>query len=99
MVVGFNQAIPSEDDALEEQEGTSRSSEDAGWTVVCNDRAVLFCDRSELTGWGESGVATLSHPVYKPFPVWLNLGARIQPSCQLPPPNVALTLLHFSTCK
>lgn len=56
MVVGFNRAIPSEDDALEEQEGTSRSSEDAGWTVVCNDRAVLFCDRSELTGWGESGV-------------------------------------------
>ena len=56
MAVGFNQAIPSEDDALEEQEETSRSSEDAGWTVVCNDRAVLFCDRSELTGWGESRV-------------------------------------------
>ena len=56
MVVGFNQAIPSEDDTLEEQEETSRSSEDAGWTVVCNDRAVLFCDRSELTGWGEGGV-------------------------------------------
>ena len=56
MAVGFNQAIPSEDDASEEQEGASRSSEDAGWTVVCNDRAVLFCDRSELTGWGESGV-------------------------------------------
>ena len=56
MAVGFNQAIPSQDDALGEQEETSRSSEDAGWTVVCNDRAVLFCDRSELTGWGESGV-------------------------------------------
>ena len=56
MAVGFNEAIPSEDDALAEQEEISRSSEDAGWTVVCNDRAVLFCDRSELTGWGETGV-------------------------------------------
>ena len=56
MAVGFNGAIPSEDDALAEQGETSRSSEDAGWTVVCNDRAVLFCDRSELTGWGEPGV-------------------------------------------
>ena len=24
--------------------------------MVCNDRAVLFCDKSELTGWGETGV-------------------------------------------
>ena len=56
MAVGFNGEIPSEDDALAEQEEMSRSSEDAGWTVICNDRAVLFCDRSELTGWGETGV-------------------------------------------
>lgn len=28
----------------------------AGWTILCNDRAVLFCDRTELTGWGEAGV-------------------------------------------
>ena len=56
MAVGFNGAIPSEDAALAEQEEPSRSSEYAGWTVVCNDRAVLFCDRSELTGWGETGV-------------------------------------------
>ena len=56
MVAGFNQAIPSEDETRDDQEVPSRSSEDAGWTVVCNDRAVLFCDRSELTGWGEAGV-------------------------------------------
>ena len=29
---------------------------DAGWTIICNDRAVLYCDRTELTGWGEAGV-------------------------------------------
>ena len=56
MAVGFNRAIPSEDEVSAEQEDMSRSSEDAGWTVICNDRAVLFCDRSELTGWGETGV-------------------------------------------
>ena len=39
-----------------EQEETRYSSVDAGWTVLCNDRAVLYCDRSELTGWGEAGV-------------------------------------------
>ena len=26
---------------------------DAGWTVVCNDRAVLSYDRTGLTGWGD----------------------------------------------
>ena len=56
MAVGFNRTIPSEDDVSAEQEEMSRSSEYAGWTVICNDRAVLFCDRSELTGWGETGV-------------------------------------------
>ena len=40
----------------EEQEGTKYSAEDAGWTILCNDRAVLHCDRSELTGWGEAKV-------------------------------------------
>ena len=29
---------------------------DAGWTIICNDRAVLYCDRTELTGWGDAGV-------------------------------------------
>ena len=56
MAVGFNGAIPSEDEAVAEQDDKTRSSENAGWTVICNDRAVLFCDKSELTGWGDAGV-------------------------------------------
>ena len=56
VAVGFNGVIPSEDDVSAEQEEPSRSSEYAGWTVICNDRAVVFCDRTELTGWGETGV-------------------------------------------
>src|SRR5208282_6219848 len=48
--------IPSQDEIISEQEEKKYSSVDAGWTVLCNDRAVLYCDRSELTGWGEAGI-------------------------------------------
>ncbi|MCA0269849.1 MAG: ATP-binding protein [Bacteroidetes bacterium] len=30
-----------------------RSSATAGWTVFCNDRAVIVGDKSRLTGWGD----------------------------------------------
>lgn len=56
LAVGFTRPIPSQDEILQEQEEKKYSSLDAGWTVVCNDRAVLYCDRTELTGWGEAGV-------------------------------------------
>ena len=54
--VGFTRAIPSQEDVNSEQEKRRYSSMDAGWTIICNDRAVLYCDRTELTGWGEAGV-------------------------------------------
>ena len=54
--VGFTRPIPSQADINEEQEERRYSSMDAGWTIICNDRAVLYCDRSELTGWGEASV-------------------------------------------
>jgi hypothetical protein len=56
LAVGLTRPIPSEDEVLADQEEKRYSSIDAGWTIVCNDRAVVYCDRSELTGWGESGV-------------------------------------------
>lgn len=56
LVVGFTRPIPSQSEIIDEQEATRYSSMDAGWTVICNDRAVLYCERSELTGWGEAGV-------------------------------------------
>ena len=56
LTVGFTRPIPSETEIIEEQEASRYSSIDAGWTILCNDRAVLHCDRSELTGWGEAGV-------------------------------------------
>ncbi len=54
LAVGFTRPIPTENELLEEEEAPRYSSIDAGWTILCNDRAVLHCDRSELTGWGET---------------------------------------------
>lgn len=54
--VGFTRPIPSQEDINQEQEEKKYSSLDAGWTIICNDRAVLYCDRTELTGWGDAGV-------------------------------------------
>jgi hypothetical protein len=58
LAVGFTRGIPSKEEAdssLEEyKEGYSSS--DAGWTVICNDRTVLYADKTALTGWGVSGV-------------------------------------------
>ena len=63
LAVGFTRPIPSEDEVKDEQKVARYSSEDAGWTILCNDRAVLFCDRSQLTGWGEAGVPRY-HPQF-----------------------------------
>ena len=56
LTVGFTRPIPSEEEIDAEHDDRRRSTEDAGWTVICNDRAVLYCDKSELTGWGEARV-------------------------------------------
>jgi hypothetical protein len=55
LTVGFTRPIPSQSEIDAEQEA-QYSSEEAGWTVICNDRAVLSCDKTILTGWGDSGV-------------------------------------------
>ena len=56
LTVGFTKPIPSQEEVINEQLEKRYSSEEAGWTIICNDRAVLYCDRTELTGWGEAGV-------------------------------------------
>jgi hypothetical protein len=57
IAVGFR----VEDRIPDEEADTTRyyRTESAGWTVACNDRVVLYCDKSEQTGWGTGGV-----PVY-----------------------------------
>lgn len=55
LIVGFYAPPPSDDD-LDEGTESKRSSSVAGWTIVCNDRVVLYNDKSYNTGWGEAGV-------------------------------------------
>ena len=56
LTVGFYRDIPTNDEIELENKQPQRSSEEAGWTVLCNDRAVVYCDKTILTGWGDSGV-------------------------------------------
>jgi hypothetical protein len=42
-----------------------RGTVDAGWWVFCNDRLLLYADRTATTGWGVSSPAY--HPQYRNF--------------------------------
>jgi hypothetical protein len=55
LVIGFYAPISSDED-IDEINESKRSSPEAGWTVVCNDRVVLYNDKSYLSGWGVAGV-------------------------------------------
>lgn len=56
-----NRALGNDDD---EDAGfeRDRSSATAGWTVLCNDRAVIVGDKGRLTGWGDG--IPLYHPQF-----------------------------------
>ena len=54
ITVGLNtgRGLPGDEDDMPEFE-RDRSGATAGWTVFCNDRAVIVGDKSRLTGWGD----------------------------------------------
>ena len=52
LMVGLTGPLQTEEER-ELGESARDSSATAGWTVVCNDRVVLYCDKTMLTGWGE----------------------------------------------
>lgn len=55
IAVGLNtgRGLPGDEDDMPEFE-RDRSAATAGWTVFCNDRAVIVGDKSRLTGWGDN---------------------------------------------
>lgn len=55
IAVGLYRRIPDEAEIEAEHEERA-SKDDAGWTIVCNDRVVLYRDKTRMTGWGEAGV-------------------------------------------
>lgn len=52
MMVGLTGPLQTEEER-ERGDSARDSSANAGWTVVCNDRVVLYCDKTTQTGWGE----------------------------------------------
>jgi hypothetical protein len=52
ITVGLNTSRGVDTDDDPDFEG-DRQSATAGWTVLCNDRAVIVGDKSRLTGWGD----------------------------------------------
>ena len=56
MVVGFYRELAPiteiEKEEEDEKDRPTRKSENAGWTVICNDRVVLYRDKTRTTGWG-----------------------------------------------
>jgi hypothetical protein len=54
ITVGLNtgRRLDSDDEEVSDFE-RNRSAATAGWTVFCNDRAVIVGDKSRLTGWGD----------------------------------------------
>ena len=55
LAIGFHTPMIGSEE-LDEEQRTKRSKDDAGWTIICNDRVVVYNDKTRLTGWGESGV-------------------------------------------
>ena len=53
--VGFYRPALDEEE-LDEEATTTYSTDQAGWTIVCNDRVVVYNDKTRVTGWGEADV-------------------------------------------
>jgi len=63
ITVGLNTSRSlSSDDEDDSGFERDRSAATAGWTVLCNDRAVIVGDKSRLTGWGDG--IPLYHPQF-----------------------------------
>jgi len=55
LAVGFYDQMLN-DSELEEEQVSKRTKDDAGWTIICNDRVVVHNNKTRITGWGEAGV-------------------------------------------
>ena len=53
--VGFHRQLATEKE-LDDEAQEPRKSDYAGWTIICNDRVVLYCDKNPVTGWGRGTV-------------------------------------------
>ena len=58
IIIGFYRPLPSQEELDNADEGyyAPSETENAGITVICNDRIVLYCDRTYTTGWGDTPI-------------------------------------------
>lgn len=65
LVIGLYRKLPTQEEVDLELEGTSATGnkEQCGWSIICNDRVVVYSDKTRLTGWGEAGVPSY-HPQF-----------------------------------
>ena len=59
VTVGLYTPLRNNDD--DDPSSPRPSVDKAGWTIICNDRVVLYADRTRVTGWGDANV-----PAYHP---------------------------------
>lgn len=52
LAVGFTRPISNKTEQEEETTNPKYDSSRTGWTVICNDRVILYSDKEEKTGWG-----------------------------------------------
>lgn len=66
MAVGFFRKLGKLEETEQESERPQEPQRNhpAGWTVICNDRVVLYGDRSMKTGWGRNQVPAY-HPQFR----------------------------------
>lgn len=62
LVVGFYRNLPSADEQEDSLQGKP-STEQAGWTIICNDRVVLYADKTKVTGWGGVGRSPVPYTI------------------------------------
>ena len=65
VIVGFNRSLPRSEE-LEEEEEAPRVRENAGISVLCNDRVILHNDTTFRTGWGTRTVPKF-HNRHSPY--------------------------------
>lgn len=63
MTIGLNGGVASSSEEVGNANFThDRSSPTAGWSIFCNDRAIVIGDKSRLTGWGDG--VPMFHPQF-----------------------------------
>ena len=55
LAVGFYRELAAESE-LDSEQQLPRRTDNAGWTIICNDRVVLHHDKTPITGWGMRNV-------------------------------------------